>query len=350
MNNGTAWDQLPTLDSVILPELGEVSLVPIDRLRQARDAERSAANRLSGQAATLVRVAEEKLADAGAILVPQRGLWPVPPKLYASIQRADELVSQMAAMDRRWRDPRQHFRGGLVSQVSAWLQYHRRNRASEELRSILIEVARRALGAGAGSPDARPLLEQAGSMEADAAEAHRTREVCSGREAALNQEISRREESQRHMGFDALYTAACLQRYGPQPVSSPLQLESGEITVLAVPCTLAQTMWTRHVGRQSRFGFPIDHTGIRYRVGSYRGQSLEQQVLRHLDTGTLVVSNQRLAFIGRVKSVVIQLPTVAHLDIYNDALAVFQEGLETPYFLLLSAPKQVAFYLNWGLQ
>lgn len=348
-------DQPSTLDWVDLPGVGRVSLVPVEQLRRARDAERLAAMRLSEQAATLATAAVEKLADAGAILVPQWSLWAVPPNLHAGIERADELVSQIAAIDRRRQDPEQHAGSGLIARISAW----RRDRmlraariaASRELRSILIEVARRALGSGAGSAHARPVLEQARTLEAHAAEAHRAHEVCSSHAAALSQEIARREESQRHMGFDALYTAACLQRYGPPPVSSPLELKSGETAVLTATCTLARmTTRTRYVGRQAGISFPIGHTGIRYRVGSYRGQRLEQQVLHHRETGTLVISNQRLAFVGQLNSVVVQLHRVAHVDIYDDALAIFHEGRKTPDFLFLSAPKKVAFHLNWALQ
>ena len=121
--------------------------------------------------------------------------------------------------------------------------------------------------------------------------------------------------------------------------------------MLSAPRTLARIRTRiQYVGGGSGVSIPIGHTGIRYRVGSYRGQRVEQQALRNLDTGTLVVSTQRLAFVGQTKSVVVQLRKVTHVDLYNDALAVFHEGRETADYFLVAAPKQVVFYLNWVLQ
>jgi len=68
-----------------------------------------------------------------------------------------------------------------------------------------------------------------------------------------------------------------------------------------------------------------------------------------LDEGTLVLSNMRIAFIGKLKSVVTQLPKLVHIESYNDALAVFQEGRESPNFYKISAPQYFLFYVNWIL-
>jgi hypothetical protein len=352
---GSPSSVFEAVESVVLPEVGPVSLVPIDHLRQMRATEEEAAKQFSERATALAAAAEETLADAGAVLVPQRALWPVPPDLKPSMQRAQELVSRIEETDRQLHDAGKGSRGGPVGRLRVWRLHRRllaaRDASSTQLASILSHIARQALAAGLGSPDARPTLDKAQVLEADASEARRAYDSYSRHLAALGEEIQRREESLREMGFDALYTAAHLDRYGPQPVSSPLQLRTGEVAVTAVPCTLARMATrTRYVGARSDLSFRIGHTGIRYRVGSYRGQRVQHQVLRNLDTGTLVVSTQRLAFVGRVKSVVIQLRKVTHVDIYTDALAIFHEGRETADFLLLKAPKYVAFYLNWVLQ
>lgn len=165
-----------------------------------------------------------------------------------------------------------------------------------------------------------------------------------------DQEISFRRTSQKEMGFDALYTAAYLTTYGAPDVQSPLELKKDEHAYFSVSATLSRNQTrTRFVGGSQGFSFPIGHTGIRYRVGSFHGQPISQQVLTRIDSGSLVISSQRIAFIGTVKSVLIQLAKVVHIEVYDDAVAVFHEGRENPDFFLVQSPKQVVFYVNWAL-
>ena len=71
--------------------------------------------------------------------------------------------------------------------------------------------------------------------------------------------------------------------------------------------------------------------------------------LTNVDTGTLVITNQRVAYIGRTKSTSTTLPKLLHVEVYTDALAVFKEGRENPEFYLTSQPKRAVFLLNWVL-
>jgi hypothetical protein len=152
------------------------------------------------------------------------------------------------------------------------------------------------------------------------------------------------------MGFDAPYVAAYLKTYGPQDVQSPLILKRGERAGMVALATLArQQTQRRWVGGSQGFSFPIGHTGIRYRIGSFQGHPIEQQALVKVDTGTVVVTNQRIAFIGHVKSTSVLLTKLLHVQIYSDAVAVFQEGREKPNFYLTAQPKYVLFMINWFL-
>jgi hypothetical protein len=166
----------------------------------------------------------------------------------------------------------------------------------------------------------------------------------------LDQEIRARQQSVKQMGFDALYTAAYLQRFGAPALESPLELKRGESACFSSPATLARIQTrTQYVSASSGFSFPIGHTGIRYRVGSFRGRPVQQQTLTHLDSGSLVVTNQQLAFVGQSKVVAIPLATITHVETYTDAVAVFHEGKENADYFLLAVPKQVVFYINWAL-
>ena len=167
---------------------------------------------------------------------------------------------------------------------------------------------------------------------------------------ALGDEIQRRRAAMKAMGFDSLYTAAWLQTHGPTPVDSPLALKPKEQAYVSVPAVLARlTTRTRYAGGSQGFSFPIGHTGIRYRVGSFSGHPVQSSSITDVDQGTLVLTNMRIAFIGKLKSVVTQLPKLVHVELYNDALSVFQEGKESPNFYKIGSPQYFLFYVNWIL-
>jgi len=167
---------------------------------------------------------------------------------------------------------------------------------------------------------------------------------------AVGDEIQRRQTAMKAMGFDSLYTAAWLQAHGPTPVDSPLALKPKEQAYVSVPAVLARlTTRTRYSGGSQGFSFPIGHTGIRYRVGSFSGHPVQSSSISDVDEGTLVLTNMRIAFIGGLKSVITQLPKLIHVEVYNDGLSVFQEGRENPNFYKISAPQYFLFYVNWTL-
>jgi len=168
--------------------------------------------------------------------------------------------------------------------------------------------------------------------------------------SAVNAEVKRRTQAEHEMGFDAPYVAAYLKTYGPQEVQSPVILKRGERACVVAPATLARQQTRRQwVGGSQGFSFPIGHTGIRYRVGSFHGHPIQQQFLGRLDSGSLVVTNQRIAFIGRVKSANIPITKLLHVECYSDAVVVFQEGRENPDFYLTAQPRYVLFMINWIL-
>ena len=167
---------------------------------------------------------------------------------------------------------------------------------------------------------------------------------------AVADEIQRRQAAMKVMGFDSLYTAAWLQTHGPASVDSPLALKPKEHAYVSLPAVLARlTTRTRYAGGSQGFSFPIGHTGIRYRVGSFSGHPVQSSSITDVDQGILVLTNMRIAFIGKLKSVVTQLPKLVHVELYNDALSVFQEGRENPNFYKVSAPQYFLFYVNWAL-
>jgi hypothetical protein len=62
-----------------------------------------------------------------------------------------------------------------------------------------------------------------------------------------------------------------------------------------------------------------------------------------------VVTNQRVAYVGRTKATTVALAKVIHVEVYNDGLSIAREGKETPDFYLMPNPKHALFLLNWAL-
>ena len=76
---------------------------------------------------------------------------------------------------------------------------------------------------------------------------------------------------------------------------------------------------------------------------------MSQQSLTKLDAGTFVITNQRVAYVGRTKSTSVVLNKVIHVEVFNDGLSVAREGKENPDFYLIPNPKHAVFLLNWFL-
>jgi hypothetical protein len=199
-------------------------------------------------------------------------------------------------------------------------------------------------------PEIDPIRGQAVAAEAQAQELEQQALSASTAANSTNEELKRRTDSKNEMGFDAPYLAAYLKAQGPQEVESPLILKRGESACWVAQASLARNQTRRQwVGGSQGFSFPIGHTGIRYRVGSFHGHPIEQQSLTKLDSGTLVITNQRIAFIGTTKSTSVTFAKLLHVECYSDGVAVFVEGRENPDFYLIALPKYALFMINWFL-
>ncbi len=340
---------------VSIPEVGNITVVTLDQLQATRTQVAAQAQNGEQQASTLESQAEQKFADAGAILVPRQAEANLPAALAPGAERATQLVAEITSIDAQRRELEQRPHSGLgavFAKVGNWNESRKfqsqRDTASSELRQLVVTIGR----GGGQTPigEAAALIAQAVELERKAGQVRSDAAHQSAQVAAYDQEITLRQASQGQMGFDALYTTAYLATYGQPAIETPLELKKDEQAYLAVPGTLSTNQTRTHfVGGSQGFSFPIGHTGIRYRVGSFHGQPVSQQVLTSVDKGTLVISSQRIAFIGTSKSVLIQLAKVVHVEVYKDAVAVFHEGRENPDFFLVQAPKQVVFYVNWAL-
>jgi hypothetical protein len=294
-------------------------------------------------------------AQRGTTLLSSSGRWTPSPSAAELVGKANSLNEELGAIDNRLAELQEQSHGGLgglVAKATDWNQHHKlaseRARLSAELRPLLIQLAQEA--PDVTLPNADVIAFQATAADTQAKEVASQAAKSAATAASVNAELQRRDDAQREMGFDSLYLAAYTSTYGPQPVQSPLVLKRGEKACVSVAATLSRQQTRRQwVGGSQGFSFPIGHTGIRYRVGSFHGHPVEQQFLAKLATGSLVVTNQRVAFIGGTKSLSTPLSKLLHVQCYTDGLAIFQEGRENPDFYLMPQPKYVLFFINWFL-
>jgi hypothetical protein len=340
---------------VVNTDAGPVTLVELPTLTTRAQAAQEIGDDSAGEAKSLRDLADGLWMQRGQALVSKVGAWEPPSALKPLVEQARALTATVEAEASRLQsiqDEPHSGISGLVGRVSSWNQSRQvsaeRAKALAQLKPLLVQIGRQSPSPTAG--DADVIGSQATAAESQAQNFEARSKEAAALAASTNDEVQRRTASVRELGFDALYTAAYLNQYGAQPVQSPLMLKRGEQAFLSVTATLARQQTRRQwVGGSSGFSFPIGHTGIRYRVGSFRGHPIEQQFLGKLGLGTLVVTNQRIAFVGTTKSTSVALTKLLHVECYSDALAVFQEGRETPDFFFVGQPKLAVFWINWLL-
>jgi hypothetical protein len=333
---------------------GPVTLAPIEELSARREFVAAQIRQAVAQLQQLSADSDEKAGEAGAILVAQRSGWDTS-ALQQQLSTLDSLTAQIDQVDsnlallatRRYPGIGGflHRLGDRQQRLAAIKERDRlATQAGAQLRVLCRSAPEKTV------PDADRVLDMLRNIWARSSGVLQQQEA---NEAELNQlddEIRRRREAIGKLGFDALWTAAWLQKNEPPAIDSPVQLKRGEIAWLSAPAGLSRTASQNHwSGSSQGISLPLGHTGIRYRVGSFRGHPVQSTVMRNLDSGTLVLTNQRLVFIGHLRSVVIALGHIVHVEAYSDALGVFEDNRPTPDFFKLSTPQYVLFYLNYAL-
>ncbi|HZK75210.1 MAG TPA: hypothetical protein VFD88_14575 [Clostridia bacterium] len=341
--------------AVVATDGGAVTLIDLATLRVRVDSLRSQADSLTIEGRSLRSLGEGLWIERGKVLLKKAAEWAVPPQLAQLVGQAASLEQNVEADDAKLQsihDQERRGLGGLVGKVGDWSEGRK---ASADRAKLDAQMHPLLLQFGHQAPEVT--LPEADSLRVQALAADNQAMQLEGQAARITatadlarEEVQRRTDAELEMGFDAPYLAATLHTSGPMAIESPLILKRGEQASLAVEATLARQQTRRQwVGGSQGFSFPIGHTGIRYRVGSFRGHPVEQEQLGKLDGGTLVVTNQRLAFIGSTKSTSVVFAKLLHVECYSDALAVFQEGREKADYYYVAQPKYVLFFINWFL-
>jgi hypothetical protein len=104
-------------------------------------------------------------------------------------------------------------------------------------------------------------------------------------------------------------------------------------------------------GGYSGFSFPIGKTGIRYRVGGYRGHSVEVGTKRvPADEGFLVVFSQRAVFIGNKKTIELPYSKLLNLTVFSDGVQFHESNRQTASVFLVPAPDVVLAFVHAAAQ
>lgn len=343
-------DQLPRID---LPS-GRVTLVSLDSLvAQLNQLDSEAKQTLQSSEAPVAN-ARLKLEQAGELLMAHKSEWDTS-AIVDQVNAAAQLQTDVSQLNQQIQEieskPHAGLGGFLHSLTDGPHGHELEAQRSRVLDQLHVAVATFVEHVPVVTiPAADALRAEAQLQLAQAKSLIDEQHAKIDASKAVADEIQRRQAAIKVMGFDSLYTAAWLQTHGLAPVDSPLTLKPKELAYVSVPAVLARlTTRTQYAGGSQGFSFPIGHTGIRYRVGSFSGHPVQSSSITDVDQGTLVLTNIRIAFIGKLKSVVTQLPKLVHVELYNDALSVFQEGKENPNFYKISAPQYFLFYVNWIL-
>ncbi|MDQ6747144.1 MAG: hypothetical protein M3010_03430 [Candidatus Dormibacteraeota bacterium] len=334
-----------------------VTLATGEELRAGVQQRTDEAGRLVASASRLRMDAIAVLVEAGMILVARAGEWasgePAVAAQLADATRAIKLIDDHdGGAPSAAARPRLGLSGILGRGRKASAETSQSRQAREErgagLRVILAELGRThgaRLPAVAAAQARAIQLEQQASADLERARA------LDAEAAPMAAEAEQREASIAAMGFDAVYTAARLALDPPAPIDSPLALRGTEKAYLVEVAELArQKAAATPASLAEGLAFPVAQTGIPYRVGTYRARAIPQASLARLGSGVIVVTDQRLGFVGDLKSFSFALDTVVAVEQSRDGLTLLREGRDHADVLLTPAASRVLFYVNWVMQ
>lgn len=333
-------------------EDGPISLVSLDYLEHLVAQKKQQAADLAAQESDFQSQSRETLAQAGWQLTAHSSDWQSADRS-ARIDAARGLGQLVSTLERNIAEVSErphHGIGGVLHRVADARELEGLRKqlvsAQTELDNRYRDVASD-VQPPTGVRDADQLLEQTLDLSARATDLHTRNVTLSAEVEGLTTEIAKRRQVLNTLGFDALGIEADLSVNGIRPIATGLVLKAKEVAALDVTATLCRfATKTRYVGASQGVSIPLGH-GLRYRVSSYRGQPVQSQYLARVDTGHLVVTNQRLVFLGSKRDVSVPIAKLLHLEPYSDAVGIGREGKESRDVFMVQHPAQLLLYLQW---
>ena len=140
------------------------------------------------------------------------------------------------------------------------------------------------------------------------------------------QEAEPRQPQEREEVFVQLVACGLIDFHIPIG-QSQLVLKPSERELLVLPRT--ELLEPRAVRiRQNRSSGPSFRIarGFYYRTSASHSQSQSFEKIQEVDQGTLVITTERVAFIGLLKTITVELNKIVAVDVYNDAIGLHLAG------------------------
>lgn len=93
---------------------------------------------------------------------------------------------------------------------------------------------------------------------------------------------------------------------------------------------------TRYVGGSQGVSVRIAK-GLYYRVGQFKGERVVDTFKQVTDSGTLFITNQRVCFVGRTKSITYPINKIISFNIYSDAVQIIKENDSKPKYFSINS-------------
>jgi hypothetical protein len=331
---------------------GPVTQAPVESLEQTVSYEQGAAQELSNQIAHLQNEVLALQSRAGSILALHQKEWASSDRA-ARIAVAQGMEAIVTTLEESITQLQQQPHQGLGGFVRGLKDKHDIESLETKLRSAKTELDNgyRAvadeLDPPTGVTEADTLLTQIKSNVAQASELTARQKDITDSTSRLKEEIARRKAAVATLGFDAPAVQADLIMNGLHPIQTSLVMKRDEIAVVQTPASLCRYRTrTQYVGGSQGISIPLGR-GFRYRISGFRSTPVRVESLVNVDSGTLVVTNQRLVFLGSKKDVATPIAKLLQIEGFSNALGIGREGKESRDIYLLTHPAYIALYLQW---
>jgi hypothetical protein len=125
---------------------------------------------------------------------------------------------------------------------------------------------------------------------------------------------------------------------------NPLVVSKNEKVIAVLPHTTLLEPRSVRVRNGSRTSSSVRWaSGFSTGSGDYTSTTESRDQLREIDSGTLIVTDQRVAFLGALKTITIPTQKISGMDRYTDAIAVHCEGKEKVETFRISATLQLTY-------
>ena len=131
---------------------------------------------------------------------------------------------------------------------------------------------------------------------------------------------------------------------------SSLGFDSDESVVFVLPGV--RLLEPRAIRRsRSNYGGPTIRLakGLSFRLGAGTSQSESSDELREIDQGTLVLTTNRLAFMGSMRTSSVKLDDIIGMEAYTDGIQVHRERKQRAETYVLGQPLQIVEGSGQGL-